>query len=286
MIDSFLKDRIRQFLSNLVGTSIANLEFSPVGGGSINKTYKISVDKRTNFFCKINEAARFPCMFEQEKKGLELLAGAGMKVPKVIGTCIEKDQQILILDWIDQGIRSRQFWQAFGQQLAALHSVQGPYAGLEEDNYMGALRQSNTVTSEWISFFIHHRLEPQTKLAYNNKLLQPKHINQFENLYKKLPEVFPENTLCLLHGDLWSGNFLCDNTANPVLIDPAVYYGYPGMDLAMTTLFGGFDSLFYDVYNHHLPFSTNHRQQWEICNLYPLLIHLNNCVFIPVKFIV
>jgi protein-ribulosamine 3-kinase len=76
-------------------------------------------------------------------------------------------------------------------------------------------------------------------------------------------------------GDLWSGNFLCDSAGLPVLLDPAVYYGNPAMDLAMTTLFGGFDSGFYGVYNHLLPFPTNHREQWEICNLYPLLVHLN-----------
>jgi fructosamine-3-kinase len=90
-----------------------------------------------------------------------------------------------------------------------------------------------------------------------------------------LPEFFPNGNLCLLHGDLWSGNFLCDKAGMPVLIDPAVYYGYAAVDLAMTTLFGGFDSAFYDSYNQLLPFPANHRRQWEICNLYPLLIHLN-----------
>jgi len=47
------------------------------------------------------------------------------------------------------------------------------------------------------------------------------------------------------------------------------------MDLAMTTLFGGFDEIFYESYNYHYKFPENYREQWEICNLYPLLVHLN-----------
>lgn len=275
MIDSSLKGTIQQVISTRVATVIARLEFYPVGGGSINNTYKISANGRSHFFCKINEAVRFPGMFEQEKKGLELLAKAGMKVPAVIATYIANDQQVLIMEWVDQGLRSANFWEAFGERLAALHSIRETYAGLDEDNYMGALKQSNQLTESWVDFLIQQRLGPQVKLAFESHLLQLKHVNQFESLYKKLPEIFPKNTLCLLHGDLWSGNFLCDHAATPVLIDPAVYYGYPGMDLAMTTLFGGFDSLFYDTYNYHLPFPANHREQWDICNLYPLLIHLN-----------
>jgi fructosamine-3-kinase len=78
----------------------------------------------------------------------------------------------------------------------------------------------------------------------------------------------------LLHGDLWSGNFMCDTNAQPVLIDPAVYYGHPAVDQGMSTLFGGFAPAFYDAYLFHAPQPAHYRQQWEVCNLYPLLIHL------------
>lgn len=76
---------------------------------------------------------------------------------------------------------------------------------------------------------------------------------------------------------LWrliSGNFLCDEKGQPVLIDPAPYFGHRSMDLAMTTLFGGFERPFYESYAYHYPFPANYREQWEICNLYPLLVHL------------
>jgi fructosamine-3-kinase len=60
-----------------------------------------------------------------------------------------------------------------------------------------------------------------------------------------------------------------------VLIDPAAYYGHRAVDLGMTILFGGFEKEFYDAYNYHHPFPKNYREQWDVANLYPLLIHLN-----------
>jgi fructosamine-3-kinase len=78
-----------------------------------------------------------------------------------------------------------------------------------------------------------------------------------------------------LHGDLWSGNFMCDQNSKPVLIDPAVYFGHRSMDLAMTTLFAGFEKPFYESYNYHFLLPNNYNEQLDICNLYPLLIHLN-----------
>jgi protein-ribulosamine 3-kinase len=97
----------------------------------------------------------------------------------------------------------------------------------------------------------------------------------FENLYRELESVFDIEQPSLLHGDLWNGNFMCDQNSEPVLIDPALYFGHRSMDLAMTALFGGFEKSFYEAYNYHFPFPNNYREQWEICNLYPLLIHLN-----------
>ncbi|HYE56422.1 MAG TPA: fructosamine kinase family protein, partial [Chitinophagaceae bacterium] len=129
--------------------------------------------------------------------------------------------------------------------------------------------------SNWCDFFREKRLQPQIDLAKRQELLSAQLLSSFEKLYKKLPDIFPTEAMSLLHGDLWSGNFLCGEAATPVLIDPAVYYGHRSMDLAMTTLFGGFDQRFYEAYAHWYPLPANYAEQWEVCNLYPLLIHLN-----------
>jgi protein-ribulosamine 3-kinase len=272
---------IQSELTPVLGRSISSLAVQPIGGGSINQTFRIAVDQNEHFFCKINSAPRFPALFEKEKNGLELLAAQQLiRIPAVIACAAHNDHQILILERIEQGLRTDRSWKNFGEQLARLHSQSWVkdgqvLFGLYEDNYMGALAQSNSPTGNWVDFFIHQRLRPQVKLAFDRGLLNTSHLQQFDRLYKALPNLFQPVASCLLHGDLWSGNFLIDTAEQPVLIDPAVYYGHAAMDLAMTTLFGGFDKAFYEAYHYHSPFDNNYRQQWEVCNLYPLLIHLN-----------
>jgi protein-ribulosamine 3-kinase len=265
---------VHSFLQQLLNIK-TSLYLTPVGGGSINHTYRITAGKET-FFCKINELAAFPNLFETERQSLELLAQQRViRIPQVVASGNNGEHQVLILEWIEQGLQTDTFWTRFGEQLAALHHIRGKQFGGTTDNYMGSLPQSNQPTDNWTDFFIQQRLQPQVKLAVNRQLLEPAHVQQFERLYQQLGNLFAPEPAVLLHGDLWSGNFLCDASENPVLIDPAVYYGHRSIDMAMTTLFGGFDSLFYERYNFHYPLPVNYRQQWEICNLYPLLIHLN-----------
>ena len=137
---------------------------------------------------------------------------------------------------------------------------------------MGSVAQLNSEQINWTEFFITQRLQPLIKLCQHYLTL--KHFHHFEVLYKRLPEIFNEEKPSLLHGDLWSGNFMCDENESPVLIDPAVYFGHRSVDLAMTTLFGGFHSLFYESYHYYFPLPDNYKEQWKSCNLYPLLIHL------------
>jgi protein-ribulosamine 3-kinase len=248
----------------------------PVGGGSINNTYQVLMNFNNRWFCKFNDIRHFPDLFAKENHGLSLLRQQQLfRIPATVACAQVDDTQTLILEWIDQGPRTTRFWHSFGESLARLHQITQPLFGLDQDNYMGALPQDNTPSPNWIDFFIHRRLEPQVKLATQHGLLDNKAHLQFQRLYKALPDIFPPEPPALLHGDLWSGNFLCDTNEQPVLIDPAVYFGHRSIDLAMTTLFGGFAPAFYEAYAYHYPLPSNHRQQWEVANLYPLLIHLN-----------
>lgn len=179
-----------------------------------------------------------------------------------------------MLQWIECGERTEAFWKTLGEGLAALHQITNDAFGFAENNYMGSVPQSNDAHLTWTDFFARQRLRPVIKKCFDKKLLSKKHRLEFERLEQKLPNFFEEEKPSLLHGDLWSGNFMCDKNGQPVLIDPAVYYGHRSMDLAMTTLFGGFRSPFYETYNHHFPFPENYKEQWAVCNLYPLLIHL------------
>ncbi len=262
-------------LSTELNVSPADIKLQSVGGGCINETFKIIVSNKHTYFCKINNNDEFPDLFKKERNGLELVANHNsILAPQVINYFTFANHQVLVLEWIEAGTRTSEFWKTFGEQLAQLHSVDSKEFGLNEDNYMGSVKQLNEWKNIWSDFFRENRLEPLVEKCVNQQLLTDKHQQQFEKVYLKLPEVFPEEKPSLVHGDLWSGNFMCNVHAQPVLIDPAVYYGHRSVDLAMTTLFGGFDKGFYEAYNYNFPLPKNYKEQWEICNLYPLLIHL------------
>ncbi|MFL5739631.1 MAG: fructosamine kinase family protein [Flavisolibacter sp.] len=274
MNQKIINQKLFSTISNRLGLTQVPRAAS-VGGGSINDSFRLCFDQR-QFFCKINSASKFPQLFEKEKKGLQLLGEKKIiRVPEVLD-CFEIDQQqVLVLEWIAPGERTENFWKEFGRQLSLLHQIQGKEFGLDEDNYMGSVVQRNSRSDDWVSFFIHQRLQPMVERCCEKNLLPGKERSQFEHLYTGLENFFERaQAPMLLHGDLWSGNFICDKDSMPVLIDPAVYYGHPAVDLGMTTLFGGFHQKFYEAYEQHATFPHHHKDQWLVCNLYPLLIHL------------
>jgi fructosamine-3-kinase len=138
---------------------------------------------------------------------------------------------------------------------------------------MGSLPQSNKKHSDWISFFVEERLEKQVSLAH--EYLSSSNFSAFNRLYKRLGELIPPEPPALLHGDLWGGNYMVSSDGKACLIDPAVYYGHREIDIAMTTLFEGFDGDFYASYHEEYPLEKGWRDRLDIFNLYPLLIHLN-----------
>jgi fructosamine-3-kinase len=277
-----IKNYLNRILPEKFLADNSETRYSSIDGGCINETYKIAIHNSSKFFLKVNSAIQFPGLFEKEKNGLGLLASKNLiRVPKVFIYDRIGQQQILLLEWIEGGLRTKEFWRKFGEDLARLHDEtwsdpdSQAMFGLNEDNYMGSLIQTNTPYNNWPDFFINCRLQPQIKLAAEKNWLHAKHLTAFENLFPKLSSIFNEENSSLLHGDLWSGNFMCDENSEPILIDPAVYYGHRSVDLGMTTLFGGFDKEFYDAYNYYHPFPKNFHEQWDVANLYPLLIHLN-----------
>jgi fructosamine-3-kinase len=179
------------------------------------------------------------------------------------------------MEFIKSSDRKKDFWMAFGQRLAGLHRHTNEKFGLDHDNFIGSLPQKNNFHDEWPSFFIEERLEVQIRLAKDHSLLSKTDIQNFEYLFNQLNQIFPDEPPALIHGDLWSGNFMVDEKGEPCIIDPAVYYGHREMDIAMSRLFGGFDRLFYESYNREFPMEPGWEERMDICNLYPLMVHVN-----------
>jgi len=251
------------------------IRVSPVSGGSINHVYRL--DSATeSCLLKLNNRFNFPKMFASEALGLRTIADAGtIAVPEVIACDNFEDYSFLLLQWIETRRPTTEASETLGRQLAAMHQCSAEYFGLDADNYMGSLHQSNKKHSSWAEFFIYERLMPMVKMASAKALLNNKDQLSFEKLYLRLSNLFDEEPPALIHGDLWGGNYLISIDEKPYLIDPAASYGHREFDIAMTTLFGGFASGFYEAYNEAFPLADGWDDRLDLWNLYPLLVHLN-----------
>ncbi len=273
MLPGEIKQSLISFFSRSYGKA-DEITASAVSGGSINETYKIEIPAG-NFFLKFNDAGLYPGMFEKEAAGLKLLGSAGeIEVPEVLRTGEAGSYSYLLLNFIEQARETANFWEDFGKWLAGLHSHKADRFGLDHDNYMGSLYQHNAFHDEWVEFFVEERLERQVKLAREEGKIGRQDVSAFERLYARLAEIFPETKPSLVHGDLWSGNFMTGSSGQACLIDPAAYFGHPEVDIAMSTLFGGFLAKFYDAYTNHNPLEKGWRQRLDYYNLYPLMVHV------------
>ena len=214
-----------------------------------------------------------PQVLSREASGLyELAKPQAIQIPCPI-ICHDK---ILVLPFIESSRPSADFWRLFGSQLAKLHRYQGDAYGFREDNFIGASPQSNRAHPTWLEFFWHERLLFQLHLLETKKMADSQLKKGFAALESRLPDLLSEpEGPSLVHGDLWSGNFLCSQEDQPVLIDPAVYYGDREVDLAMTRLFGGFDQEFYEAYQLAYPLREGAEDRKDLYNLYHVLNHLN-----------
>lgn len=275
MLSDELKEEIEKRLSEKSSKQVFINNIKPVSGGCINETLKLETDY-ADFFLKINSSKKFPGMFEAEARGLKLLAAAKtINIPAVIDRGEHNEVSFLLLEWIETGKRINNFFEDFAHKLASLHKHTNHYFGLDHDNYIGSLPQSNKQYENGIDFFIEQRLQKQIELAKNKNIIDDSILKQFNHLFKKLPEIIPDEKPSLVHGDLWSGNYLTNKNGEATIVDPAVYYGFREADIAMTKLFGGFDASFYQAYNEEFPFQKNRQQRFDVFNLYPLMVHVN-----------
>lgn len=270
-----VSSNIIEKLSSQFGSSFKIQSFEPLGGGSINQAAKINSNFGI-FFIKWNFAERHPDMFLKEAESLKILHETKtIKTPKVVFYSEEGPESFLLLEYIEAGKKNKDFWVNFGHSLALMHKYTQSKFGLPFDNYIGSLPQSNQMHNLWIDFFISERLQPQIKQARDQSLIDETMSRDFEKFYYRLKDIFPVEQPALLHGDLWSGNFTSDEMGYPCIFDPAIYFGHRIMDIAMTKMFGGFASEFYEYYNQIFPMENNWLEQVDVANLYPNLVHLN-----------
>ena len=227
------KKSIQEILTAKFKKEVEIDDISPVSGGSINETLTISTNIG-KYFIKKNSVNLYPEMFEKEAKGLKILTGKSpLQVPDIIATGQSDNKAFLILKHIESGRKGSDFWNRFARGLAQLHKNSADSFGLDHDNYIGSLQQSNKKHDNWVDFFQAERLEKQAKLARDHGRMGKSVVQSFENFYRALPDIFPTEPPALIHGDLWGGNYMVNNMGEGILIDPAVYYGHREMDLGI-----------------------------------------------------
>ena len=258
--------KIKSIILSDVGKKAAVLSFSPVSGGCINNCFRVDTSLGC-FFLKWGKGGSSE-MFKCEARGLNLIKknSLSLSVPKIVSY----NKNYLLMEFVGGGEKNNLFWEKLGRGVSEMHKTTNSLYGLNYDNFIGSLSQKNNFEKNWSDFFINQRLVPQLSLGGFSKSF----LLSFDKLFVKLDSLFPKESPALLHGDLWSGNFLVGPSL-PVLVDPSVYFGFREIDIAMSSLFGGFDIRFYDSYNELNPLSDGWEDRLDLCNLYPLLVHIN-----------
>ena len=242
-----------------------------LSGGDINQVFKIT-SLNDDYVIKLNEALRFPEMFKLEAKSLQILEKTeSFVIPEVIGYGEYKDKTYLILNYV-KSEKGFNFSEEFATSLAKLHKNRSENFGLDFDNYIGRLHQYNLPKQDnSLDFYINLRLEPQFKLA-RERGFDFKGVNQF---YKTLEQLIPQENASLIHGDLWSGNYLITEKGKACIFDPAIAYAPREMDIAMMKLFGGYPQDIFSIYNDIYSLKDDWKSRIPIWQLYYILVHVN-----------
>lgn len=247
----------------------------PCNGGSINKAYCVETEAGKKFFLKTN-TADLKGMFEAEQTGLSMLRNrSNFRVPKVLELFESPRESGLLLEWIEPSQPDELSWQKFWSFLGELHSVKEEKFGLPLDNFIGSLPQQNYEDYNWIEFWIERRISPMMIKATEKGVIENSEIPAFLQLFEYMRRRFIDYEFepCLVHGDLWNGNLMFDENGHPTLVDPAVYFGWPEMELAFMDLFGGFAQTGREAYKTQLQEKFLGSDYYMIWQIYPLLVH-------------
>lgn len=229
------------------------------GGGGASTYAMLDTLTQTKYFCKT--AMGEYNMLLGEYTGVKEMADTNtirVPTPICVGEYQPRRQAFLILEYLEfcGGGSQREM----GIQLAKMHRCSNKNNnkgfGFHVDNTIGATPQPNLPWyDDWADFWDEHRLGHMLKLTDQAGYSKDK-VQALRDKTRQLLSHKPQPSL--LHGDLWGGNkgYCRDEETGkvvPVIFDPATYYGDREADIAMTYLFGGFTSDFYQGYESEWP---------------------------------
>ena len=266
---------IEASITEATGRAFSASAASPITGGCINEAMRLD-GSSGSYFVKLNTSG-LADMFEAEAAGLAAICATGaIRAPEPVCWGENDRQSWLVMEYIEPGHAHSWSSERLGEKLAAMHRHSAAGFGWVRDNYIGQTPQPNNQRQDWVEFLSGQRLGFQLELARDNGA--PGQLyDSGQRLITTLPAFFSgyQPAPSLLHGDLWGGNWACDSTGQPVIFDPAVYFGDREADLAMTELFGGFDDRFYHSYRQSWPIDPGYETRKVLYNLYHILNHFN-----------
>ena len=275
MQNNTIKREVEKTLSEKNGGPVVISSFNSIGGGCINNASKIETTIGI-FFLKWNEKCEAD-IFIREAEGLQELkraAGDSLIIPEVFAAKqVDGTPGFLVLEFIENSRSSSDFEERLGRGLAKIHQFTNSQFGFYNNNYCGATLQNNLWNKSWIEFFRDNRLQFLLNLIDKERPLPVAEMVIYEKLLNRISGLIPnESVPVLIHGDLWSGNFMISDNG-PALIDPASYYADREMEFAIMTMFGGFSQKFYNAYSEVNPLPADWKHRNSLYQLYHVLNH-------------
>ncbi len=265
-----LTESFLEHISHIIDYKTQNIK--SISGGDIASAYLLETSTE-KLFLKVHSNVK---LLQAEAHALNTIANTNcVATPNVHAIGNYENDGFLVMEFIESKSPSSKDFELFGKQLAQLHQTTTAHFGSDHNNFIGSLPQSNNQHSNWLEFYTEERLNPQLQLALDKGYLERKELPSLDKLKATCSECFTNIKPSLLHGDLWGGNFLISTDGVPYLIDPSTYFGHAEVDIAMSKLFGGFSSLFYESYHKIIPQEQYTSKRIELYQLYYLLVHLN-----------
>ena len=262
-------------LTELNNSSVYLLNAYQIGGGCINHALKISTSVG-DYFLKWNASAPVD-LFVKEAEGMEEMHtfdNPYLQFPKVIWSQeVDELPGLLLMEYLPHATTTSGYDERLGRGIARLHRKTAAAYGFYHSNYCGTTLQVNQWTNSWPEFYALHRIWPLVEQIIALRGMTNSDQIIYERLVDKIPQLLAHPTIpSLIHGDLWSGNYMY-TSKGPALIDPACYYADREMELGMMKLFGGFSPVVWKAYQEEYPLPVGWQERIPLYQLYHLLNH-------------
>ncbi|WP_297788823.1 fructosamine kinase family protein [uncultured Anaerococcus sp.] len=244
-------------------------------GGDVNDAYKVYA-RGGEYFCLVQKNAR-KNFYQAEVMGLKLFEKNNIKAPRVISCGLVGRDAYLLLDFLEEGFVGD--FRDLGRLIADLHRIESPNGqfGFDYAYHGSRIIFSNTYKDTWKEVFLEERMDKLSALLLETSLWDESRYKTYEKVRKIIEEALDKHTSrpSLLHGDLWSGNFMFLKDGQPAIFDPSPFYGDREFDLGISMVFSGFDKSFYQAYNKYYPLDEGFALRLEFYKLYFLMVHLH-----------